>query len=444
MDRNIGIVILAAGSGKRLGAALPKPLVPIWGKPMIAHLLDQVPSSIQPHIIISPKDLSIFESHIGKQRYLFQTEPSGTAMAIRENTEYLSLYSHLVILNGDTPFVPRDLINQLIKSTHDHIIVCFKPSNASSYGQVVVESTFATKIVEAKDRTQDISDLCYSGIMKCHQDRLKALHSLPSSKVTQEYYITDLISPERQFKVIEYPSHFLHGINTPEELISVAQEFHQARYRDYLKKGVFFQDYNRVTVHPSVTIDKHCYIGADVSLLGNTNIGSYTRIHQGSIIDSSTIGKYSTLKSHTLIVDSTCMDHTTLGPFAHICEQSIIQHHAHIGNFVEVKRSNIGPYTKAKHLSYLGDTQTGEHCNIGAGVITCNYVPWIKEKQSTKIAEYAFIGAGSLLIAPLEIGRKSLCAAGSIITKPVPEKHLAISRPNLIVKAKSFAHMWGD
>ena len=210
--------------------------------------------------------------------------------------------------------------------------------------------------------------------------------------------------------------------------ISLAQTADQDKIIARWKKGgVIFEQPQFVVVEPKVNCNRNTTIGCGVHLLGNTDIGKNCTIGHYTVIKNCSIGDNVQIKSHCVLENVTIEDGAEIGPFAHLQEGSHIKEQAVIGNFVEVKRSSIGPKTKAKHLSYLGDLETGAEVNIGAGTIICNYNG--VQKHKSRIGNNSSIGGNSCIVAPCTIGKHAITAAGSCITQDVPDKALAIARP---------------
>lgn len=429
-----GIVILAAGKGSRLNLGQPKPLIPFLGKPLIAHLLDILPSKVPYFLIISPDDQERFENTIGKHPTLFQNEPLGTGHAISSQYEKLKYFDQLIILNADTPLVPKSLIQELINHPGDTLIG-FHTSSTKSYGQILEHNHKAIQIIEQKDRGAHLSNLCYSGIMKISQQTLHAITKLPPSPVTQEYYITHIVSKKRPFNIILHDEKYLQGINTFDEYLQCEALYKQLQYQQLLQKSTSLNHYESLTLLNTI-IGNNCQIDAQVSLK-NSQIGMHCNIGQGSILNNVTLKDHVTILPYSILSNCSIEAHSTIGPFAHIQEQTHIGKYVRIGNFVEIKRSIIANYVKAKHLSYLGDAYIDTYANIGAGTITCNYVPWRKEKAMTYVGSHSLIGANCLLIAPCHIGPYTICAAGSVILGNILPNQLAISRSPLSTQYSS-------
>ena len=429
-----GIVILAAGKGSRLNTTVPKALVPLAGFPLLEHLLAKIPADLPIYVIISPQDEAIFKQQFPKLQYLFQHQPNGTGDALKQNIDSLSGHSSLIILNGDTPLIDPLLIPSLIQNTSENILVTFTSEDTKAYGQVLINNSQCISIVEAKDRgNQSISNICYSGVMKLSQKYLRELKHIKPSSVTGEYYLTDLITKQTPFSYIESCQQSLQGINTPSELrqahrILLSQQFHRL-----FNLGIHCVDSDSLVLSPRAMIGSGSQIARNVAILGDSTIGQNCQIGQGAVIKNSYIGDNTIIHPYSVIDHCKVGTHNQIGPFSHT-QQTTMKNRSAVGNFVEIKRSTIGSGVKAKHLSYLGDSYIDDHANIGAGVITCNYTPWHSEKGKSFIGKNAFIGAGSILVAPSIIGEYAVCAAGSVITALIQPFSLGISRSKLTIK----------
>ena len=224
----------------------------------------------------------------------------------------------------------------------------------------------------------------------------------------------------------------IRGINTLQELWTVEQIKRAELIKYWMEKGIRFAAAQNNHIDLNITIGAGTYIGASVQLYGNTKIGNNCIIEAFSILENSILEDGACVKSHSVIKNSTIKNKAIVGPFAHVHSNSMIEQNAQVGNFVDIKKSEIGSNSKIKHLSYIGDAQIGNDVNIGAGTITCNYNGLTKEK--TVIQDCAYIGSNNSLIAPINIGKDAFTAAGSVITKNVPDHALAIARAHQINK----------
>jgi bifunctional UDP-N-acetylglucosamine pyrophosphorylase/glucosamine-1-phosphate N-acetyltransferase len=427
----IGIVILAAGNGSRLNSRIPKPLMPLLGTPMIGHIVAKIPHSLPVYIITNPKHTETFSTLFPRATLLSQNAPKGTGHALTENIKALQHLSHVIVLNADTPLIPASIFKTLIQDPRDNILVGFESNSPEAYGQIKLDGQDVVGIVEARDReatNQHSSNYYYSGVMKLSQPYLSALQSTPPSSVTGEYYLTALASKSCPFAFIQQKRDLFDGINTVAELLRLEQNLRALNTEKLLEKGTILADYYSAIISPDSHIGENCQVGSNVTIKNNSRVGNGCIIGQGTLLSNAQIADGVTLLPYSVVSDTQVAKGAAIGPFAHLQGNSQIGEKAVIGNFVEIKRSTICSGVKAKHLSYLGDAYIDHHANIGAGVITCNYVPWKKQKQMTYIGEQAFVGSNCLLIAPVFIGSFSVSAAGSVITESVLPYALALSR----------------
>jgi bifunctional UDP-N-acetylglucosamine pyrophosphorylase/glucosamine-1-phosphate N-acetyltransferase len=369
-------------------------------------------------------------------------------------TQELWQNDHILVLNGDVPLITADCIETLYKkhitqSADISFIVAHNiDPDLSAYGRVIQDGS-SIKIVEAKDDTRENSEHCCinAGIYLFKKDFLNNnINEISKSKVTGELYITDLINiaSKKGFKVetVSAQVDVIRGINTLKELWAAEQIKRAEIIKKYMENGVRFAFAQNCHVDLNAKIESGTNIGVGVQIYGNSKIGANCKIEAFSIIESSIIEEDVTIRSHTVIKNSTISKNSSVGPFAHIHSNSQISQEVVIGNFVEVKNSEIGANSKAKHLSYLGDTQVGSNVNIGAGTITCNYNG--KVKQRTIIKDNVFIGSNNSLVAPVIIGQNAFTAAGSVITDNVPDYALAIARAGQINKEEYAKKLIGN
>jgi bifunctional UDP-N-acetylglucosamine pyrophosphorylase/glucosamine-1-phosphate N-acetyltransferase len=256
------------------------------------------------------------------------------------------------------------------------------------------------------------------------------IHTLDRSKVSNEFYITDIIKlasdTDKIISTVTVPFDRVRGINNFKELWAAEQILRSNIINHWMLEGVRFTLPLTNHIDINVTIGAGTQIEAGVQLLGNTQIGQYCQIQAFSYLTHATLDDNVIVHPHSIIDDSQVKSEACVGPFVHIRNNSVIGTQSAIGNFVEVKKSTIGNTSKAKHLTYLGDTTVGDHVNIGAGTITCNYDG--VNKHETHIQDNAFIGSNNTIVAPVTIGKGAFTAAGSVITEDVPDGALAIAR----------------
>jgi len=438
------IVILAAGKGTRMKSTLPKVLHRAGELPLIEHVL-RTASELKPAsmILIVGHQAQIVqdslaewlglgfatqEPQLGTGHALLQAEP---ALRGREGT--------VVLLSGDVPLLRPAILHGLLEVHREHgaaaTVLTATPDDPSGYGRIVRDAGGRiTAIVEHKDATpaqRAIAEI-NSGIYAFDLEPLfSAVREVGASNAQGEYYLPDLVSIYRsrglvvETVVARDPREIL-GVNSRKELANVT-EILRARTNDTLMEaGVTIVDPATTFIGPDVTVGVDTIIHPGVYIEGQTSIGSGCVIHSGVRLVDAQVDDGVTINNFCVIVESRVARGAKIGPFAHIRPQSSVGEDAHIGNFVELKKTTIGRGSKANHLSYLGDATIGEKVNVGAGTITCNYDG--VAKHPTIIEDGAFIGSDSQLIAPVRVGKGAYVAAGSSITIDVPDDALGIAR----------------
>jgi bifunctional UDP-N-acetylglucosamine pyrophosphorylase/glucosamine-1-phosphate N-acetyltransferase len=440
----VACVVLAGGLGKRMKSSLPKVLHTIDGSTtMLRHVLLTV-SKLRPRntvVVVGKFSEEIKDSLIRTEGLIFamQKEPSGTGNAVlRASSQLRGFEGTVLIMNGDTPLITPETLKKFL-SLHRRrknivSVLSFRAANPSSYGRIVRdEKGEAVSIVENKEasaREKKIKEV-NSGVYAFEHNALSLVKKIRLNPAKGEYFLTDIIQIARE-KGLKTDAMCMGteeefaGINTPVELQN-ARVIMQARLvKWWADRGVSFLDSRSVFLSPDVRIGKDTVIYPHVYIQGNTTIGKGCAIYPNVRIVDSSIRDYTIVKDFTLIERSTVKSRAVIGPFAHIRPDSVIGERAKIGNFVEVKKSVVGPSSKASHLSYIGDARIGTDVNIGAGTITCNYDGY--QKHVTTLADGVFIGSDSQLIAPVKVGKGAVVGAGSTITRDVPPDALALSR----------------
>jgi len=453
-DRQLDVVILAAGLGTRMKSAKAKVLHELGGLPLIGHVCRTArllnPAKI--HVVVghqSDEVAAAVTSAIGAEGVTFpkQERQLGTGdavMAVRSSLDASN--STALILSGDVPLIEvdtlRTLIEEHLRTGSAGTILSVRLDNPTGYGRIIRDSEGRfLRIVEHKDATseqREISEI-NSGIYCFDTSKLfSALEHIEPKNQQGEYYLTDVAEILRNRG--ETISVYLHGdsrevsgINTRAELAEFENVMRSRTIqRLMLESGVTFIDPSHSYVDVDVSVGKDSLIHPDVHLEGKTTVGENCEIRSGSRVTNSKIGDKVTLKDHCVIVDSEVEANCSIGPFAHLRMNSRIEQGAAVGNFVEIKKSTLGRGSKSMHLTYLGDATIGEQTNIGAGTITCNYDG--KNKHPTVIEDHVKIGSDTMLVAPVKVGGGSVTAAGSVVTKDVPPDSLVAGVPAVVKK----------
>ena len=438
---NPDFIVLAAGNGKRMLGSSPKVLLPIGGKPMAQHILDTI-SGIEksrPILVVGDQAKEVKNSLQFKRntKIVTQRKQLGTAHAVKTALAQLRPNSVTVVLYGDVPLIEGKTLKRLIRDASKGAlaILTFNKDRPQGYGRVVRGAKNQVEaIVEEKDATKEEKSIneVNSGILAIKSILIKKLlPEIKNNNAANEYYLTDIVSLSKKHGIkvqpllLEDPDEAL-GANTPLELQDLERACQRIRAKKLVNSGVNIADIDRIDSRGSLAVGRVSFIDVNNVFEGRVEIGKNTKIGPNCYIKDSVIGNEVTLQASTVIEDSRVGDLCKLGPFARIRGGTEIEDNAELGNFVEANRSKIGPESKAKHLTYLGDSNLGRNVNIGAGTITCNYDG--KNKYKTKLDDGAFIGSNTSLVAPVKVGKEASTGAGSVITKNVPPGSLAIGR----------------
>ena len=438
---NPDFIVLAAGNGKRMLGSSPKVLLPIGGKPMAQHILDTI-SGIEksrPILVVGDQAKEVKNSLQFKRntKIVTQRKQLGTAHAVKTALAQLRPGSVTVVLYGDVPLIEGKTLKKLIRDASKGAlaILTFNKDRPQGYGRVVRGAKNQVEaIVEEKDATKEEKSIneVNSGILAIKSILIKKLlPEIKNNNAANEYYLTDIVSLSKKHGIkvqpllLEDPDEAL-GANTPLELQDLERACQRIRAKKLVNSGVNIADIDRIDSRGSLAVGRGSFIDVNNVFEGRVEIGKNTKIGPNCYIKDSIIGNEVTLQASTVIEDSRVGDLCKLGPFARIRGGTEIEDNAELGNFVEANRSKIGPESKAKHLTYLGDSNLGRNVNIGAGTITCNYDG--KNKYKTKLDDGAFIGSNTSLVAPVKVGKEASTGAGSVITKNVPPGSLAIGR----------------
>ena len=442
MSAEVHVVILAAGQGTRMKSALPKVLHQILGKPLIEHVLRTADS-------VAPATITVVVGHAADTvrarlagrsglQFALQEPQKGTAHALQQAEQALSGRSGtVVLLSGDAPRLSPGTLRRLIDvhrgANAAATVVTATAERPYGYGRIVRSEGRIARIVEERDASpteRQIQEI-NSGIYAFDLAPLfEALRSIASQNAQGEYYLTDLVGIYRRRKLpvetvpAENAQEIL-GINSRTELAEMSSLFRQTKNEEVMAAGVTLIDPATTYIDVDVQIGADTVIHPGVVLEGRTRIGAACEIQAHVRISDSTLGNRVTVNNFCLIAGARVADGASVGPFAHLRLDSVVGEKAKIGNFVELKKTTMGPGSKANHLAYLGDATIGANVNVGAGTITCNYDG--VRKQQTVIEDGAFIGSDSQLIAPVTIGQGAYVGSGTTVREDVPAGALAVS-----------------
>src|SRR5579864_6375671 len=441
-NRDLAIIILAAGKGTRLKSSVAKVLHRAGGRTLVEHIVRACQSlkARETAVVVGyqAEQVAAVVEPLGATTVLQQPQ-NGTGHAVQVAKRVIGRAKFALVLPGDAPLVRSETLKALI-ATHRNgnaaaTILSAVVADPSGYGRIVRKSeTAVSAIVEESQLTNEERDIneINSAIYCFTLEKLwPALSQIKPNNKHRELYLTDAIAVlsakgETVQAQVAADSREVLGCNTRADLAEVDRIFRERKRAALMDAGVTIQLPETVLIDPEVTAGEDTFIEPGVQLLGRTKIGARCIIRSGSVLSDALLGDDVTVEPHCVVAQSRLDDRVIIGPFARLRPENHLKTGARIGNFVELKKSTIGEGTKAMHLTYLGDTKIGTKSNIGAGTITCNYDGF--HKFPTSIGNKVFIGSDSALVAPVRIGDGAYVAAGSTITENVPSGGLGIAR----------------
>ena len=443
MASDVHVVILAAGHGTRMKSKLPKVLHPLAGRPLIEHVL-RTANAVSPATVtlIVGHAADLVREKLGSRPntgFALQEPQLGTAHALQQAEARLAGKSGtVVLLSGDVPLLSEATLRRLIETHHGAgaaaTVITAIVERPYGYGRIVRTRGRIARIVEERDASPDVRQIreINSGIYAFDLAPLfDALRGIASQNAQGEFYLTDLIGIYRRRKLtvetlVVDNQQEIRGINSRSELAEVSRIVRQTKNEELMAAGVTIIDPATTYIDQDVEIGADTVIHPGVAIEGQSRIGAACEIHANVRIVDSEIADKTVINNFCLIIGSRIAEGASVGPFAHLRPETVVGEGAKIGNFVELKKTTMGPGSKANHLAYLGDATIGAKVNVGAGTITCNYDG--TKKHPTIIEDGAFIGSDSQLIAPVRIGKGAYVGAGSSITEDVPDGALGIAR----------------
>jgi len=433
------VIVLAAGQGKRMRSDLPKVLHPIGGRPLLAHVLDAARA-------LEPKKTLVVHGHGAEKvraafedarvEWVLQAEQLGTGHAVQQAMKQASGGGDVLILYGDVPLVTPENLKRLVEAAKGGLaVMTTEVEDPKGYGRVVRGSEGnVERIVEEKDATtaeRKIREI-NAGFMALSAKRLAGwLGKVGNKNAQKEYYLTDIVTLAvkegvRVVGVKVDDETEVAGVNSKGELATLERAYQRREAKRLMEAGVSLADPARIDVRGKLECGRDVSIDVNCLFEGRVRLGDGVRIGPNCVIRNVTLGEGTEVLPFSHLDDSEVGARCRLGPFARLRPGSNLAEEVHVGNFVEVKASRLGPQSKANHLSYIGDSEVGSRVNVGAGTITCNYDGVSKNK--TVIEDDCFIGSDTTLVAPVRVARGSYIGAGSTITKDTPAGQLTLAR----------------
>ena len=433
------VVILAAGEGKRMKSKLAKVLMPLAGRPLLAHVIEAARA-------LQPSAIHIVYGHNGDQvrgtfdhqpdlRWALQAERLGTGHAVAQALRDIPDGARVLVLYGDVPLTRVETLRRLSQSNETLCLLTTRLVDPQGYGRVLRDGNGLVRaVVEEKDAddTQRAVTLINTGILAVEAVALKRwIDKLDRNNAQGEYYLTDIFAmaagENRSASSVECDDPVeAAGANNPWQLAELEAHYRRRAARALADEGVRMTDPTRLDVRGLVTAGRDVELDIDVVLEGQIQLGDDVRVGPFCRLKNVQFATGTVILAHCDIEGVVTHGPCTIGPFARLRPGTELAAGVHVGNFVEVKKSSIGENSKANHLSYIGDAVIGRGVNVGAGTITCNYDG--VNKFVTRIEDGAFIGSNSALIAPVTIGVKATIGAGSVITRDAPADTLTLAR----------------
>jgi len=449
-------ILLAAGQGTRMKSTLPKVLHPMCGKPMLDYVVEAALSAgCDDAIVVVGHGRDAVTEHLARAfgervRTVVQAEQRGTGHAVQCAMAAVAPDTHAVLLVcGDTPLLRAEDLQALARARAEGdtalaMLTC-RVTDPTGYGRIVREAGRIVAVREHRDATEDERrlDEINPGMFCGRLDFVRAaLAALEPNNAQGELYLTDIVtaaSRVSEVRGVPAPSETLVGVNDRAQLAAAESVMHARLADRWRREGVTIR--TGVVLDATVTLEPDATLEHGVVLRGKTHVGTGAHIDVGCVLEDVTVGPGAKLLPYSVCARSTVGDDARVGPFSHLRADSAIGPEAHVGNFVETKKTTLHRGAKANHLAYLGDGEIGEGANVGAGTIFCNYDGF--QKHKTTIGARAFIGSDSQLVAPVTIGEGAYVGTGTTVTKDVPPDALALSRTAQDNKAGYAARLRG-
>ena len=439
--QQLSVVILAAGKGKRMVSDLPKVLHRIGGRPLLDHVLATASRlGAATRLVVYGHGGEAVKAAFADEKdviWVEQTEQLGTGHAVAQAIPSLDAAGVVLVLYGDVPLIQPETLDPLVAEARQGrlALLTVELADPSGYGRIVRDDQGRVqRIVEEKDATPSERCLCEinTGILAVSTDKLQGwVAELDNDNAQGEYYLTDIIAlavrddvPVEAFSVTE-PAE-VQGVNDRKQLAELERFYQSQQAEALLLSGATLLDPARVDIRGAVITGKDVIIDVNVVFEGVVRLGDRVRVGPCCVLRDAIIGDDVEIFSHCRIESAEVGTGAQIGPFARLRPDARLAAGVHIGNFVEIKKTSIGPGSKVNHLTYIGDAEIGSNVNVGAGTITCNYDG--ANKHKTVIDDNAFIGSNSSLVAPVRIGKGATVGAGSSVSRDVPDGSLCLTR----------------
>lgn len=434
------VVILAAGQGSRMKSALPKVMHPLAGKPMLQHVIDSAAKLNQAalHVVVG-HGAELVRKQLEQQPVTIslQAEQLGTGHAVAQALPVCQLDGVVLILYGDVPLIQVSTLQALLQQAQQgHLgLLTVELLDPTGYGRIVRNAVKdVVAIVEHKDANEDQRQIreVNTGIMAVPSQLLNSwLPQLSSENAQGEYYLTDIIAMAaeegiRISAIQPTTEQEVQGVNNRQQLAELERWYQLQQAKILMAEGVSLYDPSRIDIRGDLSVGQDVVIDVNCVFEGHVVLADGVVIGPNCVIKNTTLGVGTRIEAHSVLDEAIVGSHAVIGPFARIRPGTQLADHTKIGNFVETKKAIIGEGSKVNHLSYIGDAVIGTEANVGAGTITCNYDG--VNKFTTQIGDGAFIGSNTSLVAPVCVGDNATVAAGSTITKDIPNGQLGVAR----------------
>ncbi len=437
----LGVVILAAGQGTRMRSELPKVLHPLADRPLLGHVIATARG-------LGAKRIAVVYGHGGERVpgaftdsdliWVEQAQQLGTGHAVEQALPAMAEMDRVLVLYGDVPLTSLDTLHGLLQAAEQTQLALLTVTLAdpTGYGRIVRDDQDRVlRIVEQKDASAaelEIDEVNTGMLVADRPSLVQWLGQLENDNAQGEFYLTDIVAkavaeggevhsaqPGEAYEVM--------GVNDRLQLAELERCFQRLQAERLMRQGLTLRDPARFDLRGTLTVGRDVEIDVNVLIVGDVTLGDDVRVGANTVIRNSRIGDGVQIFENCVIDRAEVGAASIIGPFSRLRPETVLSERVHVGNFVEIKKSEVAEGSKINHLSYVGDTTVGRSVNIGAGTITCNYDGAFKHR--TIIGDDAFIGSDTQLVAPVEVGAGATIGAGSTITRDAPPEALTLSRP---------------